>query len=49
VAFDTRAVPALTAALGDTEYRVRANAAEALSKLPPLDVVPGMIEALRSA
>ena len=49
VAVDTRAVPALTAALGDKEYRVRANAAEALSKLPPRDVVPGMIEALRSA
>jgi HEAT repeat protein len=48
-AFERRAVPALTSALGDREYRVRSSAAEALVKLPPGDVVPGMIEALRSA
>jgi hypothetical protein len=43
VAFDRRAVPALTGALGDREFRVRASAAEALVKLPPGHVVPGMI------
>jgi HEAT repeat protein len=48
VAFDRRALPALTSALGDKEYRVRATAAEAIVMMPPGDVVPGMIEALRS-
>jgi HEAT repeat protein len=49
VAFDRRAVPALTGALGDKEYSVRARAAEALVTMAPDHVVPGMIEALRSA
>jgi HEAT repeat protein len=49
VAFDQRAVPVLTGALGDKEYRVRASAADALVKMPSSDVVPGMIEALRKA
>ena len=49
VAFDRRAVPVLTTALADKEYRVRASAVEVLVKMPPADVVPGMIEALRSA
>ena len=48
VAFDRRAVPPLTSALGDNEYKVRASAAEALVKIAPGHVVPGMIEALRS-
>jgi HEAT repeat protein len=41
-------VPVLTTALGDKEYRVRASAAEALVKMPPRHVVPGMIVALRN-
>jgi len=48
VAFDRHAVPALTGALGDKEFRVRASAAEALVKMGPGHVMPGMIEALRS-
>jgi HEAT repeat protein len=48
VAFDRRAVPALTQALGDKEYRVRATAVAALVKMQPGDVVPGMIDALQS-
>jgi HEAT repeat protein len=48
-AFDHRAVPMLTGALGDKEYRVRASAADALVKMPSAHVVPGMIQALRSA
>jgi HEAT repeat protein len=47
--FDRRAVPILTGALADKEYRVRASAAEALVKMPPGDVVPGMVDALKSA
>jgi HEAT repeat protein len=47
-AFERQAVPALTSALGDREYRVRASAVEALVKMPAGFVVPGMIEALRS-
>jgi HEAT repeat protein len=49
VAFDRRAVPALTGALGDKEFRVRANAAEALVKMGADHVVPAMIGALHSA
>jgi HEAT repeat protein len=49
VAFQQRAVPVLTGALGDKEYRVRASAADALIKMPSSHVVPGMIEALRNA
>jgi HEAT repeat protein len=49
MAFDQRAVPVLTGALGDKEYRVRASAADALVKMPSSHVVPGMIEALRNA
>lgn len=48
-AFDRRAVPALTDALGDKEYRVRATAAESLARMPAGDVVPAMIVALESA
>ena len=48
VAFDRRAVPPLTSALGDNEYKVRASAAEALVRIAPGHVLPGMIEALRS-
>jgi HEAT repeat protein len=48
VVFDRHAVPALTGALGDKEFRVRASAAEALVKMGPGHVMPGMIEALRS-
>ncbi len=48
-AFDQRAVAALTGALGDGEYKVRASAAEALVKIGPGPVVPSMIEALRNA
>ena len=48
-AFDQRAVAALTWALGDGEYKVRASAAEALVKIGPGPVVPSMIEALRNA
>jgi HEAT repeat protein len=47
-AFDQRAVTALTAALGDSEYSVRAGAAEALVRIGPGPVVPGMIDALRN-
>jgi HEAT repeat protein len=47
--FDQRAVAALTGALGDGEYKVRASAAEALVKMGPGPVVPSMIEALRNA
>ena len=47
-AFDQRAVPALTGALGDSEYKVRVSAAEALVKIGPGPVVPSMIEALKS-
>lgn len=47
-AFDQRAVPALTGALGDSEYKVRVSAAEALVKIGPGRVVPSMIEALKS-
>jgi HEAT repeat protein len=46
-AFDQRAVPALTSALGDREYLVRVSAAAALMKIGPRPVVPSMIEALR--
>jgi HEAT repeat protein len=46
-AFDQRAVPALTGALGDREYLVRVSAAAALMKIGPRPVVPSMIEALR--
>lgn len=42
VAFDRHAVPALTGALGDKEFRVRASAAEALVKMGPGHVMPGM-------
>jgi hypothetical protein len=49
VAFDRQAVPALTGALADQEFRVRASATEALVKMGPGHVVPGMIEALRNA
>jgi HEAT repeat protein len=49
VAFDRRAVPVLTGALGDREYRVRASAADALVKMPSSYVAPGMIQALRNA
>jgi HEAT repeat protein len=48
-AFGQRAVPALTTALGDGEYRVRAGAAEALVRIGPESVLPSMIEALKSA
>jgi HEAT repeat protein len=47
-ASDQRAVPALTGALGDGEYKVRASAAEALVKIGPGAVVHSMIEALRN-
>lgn len=47
-AFEQRAVPVLTAALNDQEYKVRVSAAEALVKIGPGPVVPGMIEALKS-
>lgn len=47
--FDRRAVPALTGALGDKEYSVRAAAVAALLKMRPTDVVPTMVEALQSA
>jgi HEAT repeat protein len=40
-AFDQRAVPALTGALGDSEYKVRVSAAEALVKIGPAAVVLG--------
>ena len=40
---------ALTGALGDGEYKVRASAAEALVRIGPGPVVPSMIEALRNA
>jgi HEAT repeat protein len=46
-AFDQRAVPALTGALGDREYLVRVSAAAALMKIGPRPVVPSMIAALR--
>jgi HEAT repeat protein len=46
-AFDQRAVPALTDALGDREYLVRVSAAAALMKIGPRPVVPSMIDALR--
>jgi HEAT repeat protein len=49
VAFDRHAVPALTGALSDKEFRVRASAAEALVKMGPDHVVPAMIGALYSA
>jgi HEAT repeat protein len=45
-ASDQRAVAALTGALGDGEYKVRASAAEALVKIGPGPVMPSMIEAL---
>lgn len=48
VAFDRSAVAALTGALGDGEFKVRASAAEALVKIGPERVVDSMIEALRS-
>jgi HEAT repeat protein len=41
-------VPALTGALNDREYQVRASAAEALVKVGPGPVVPSMIKALES-
>jgi HEAT repeat protein len=47
-AHEQRAVPALTRALGDGEYRVRVSAAEALVRIGPGPVVPAMVEALRS-
>jgi HEAT repeat protein len=46
VTFERRAVPALTSALNDKEYKVRATAAEALVRIGPGPVVPSMIEAL---
>jgi HEAT repeat protein len=49
VAFDQHAVPVLTGALGDKEYRVRASAADALVTIPSSHVVPGMVAALRDA
>jgi len=49
VIFNQRAVPALTSALGDGEYKVRVSAAEALVKIGPGPVVPSMIEALRNS
>jgi HEAT repeat protein len=48
VTFQQRAVPALTNALNDKEFKVRSSAAEALVKIGPGPVVPGMIEALKS-
>jgi len=48
-AFDRHAVAALTAALGDSEHKVRASAAAALVKIGPGPVVPGMIDALRDS
>ena len=47
-AFDQRAVAPLTRALGDSEYKVRVSAAEALVKIGPGPVVPAMVEALKS-
>lgn len=47
-AFQHRAVSALTGALNDREYKVRASAAEALVKVGPGPVVPSMIKALES-
>jgi HEAT repeat protein len=47
-AFQARAIGPLTAALNDTEYRVRASAAESLVKIGPGPVIPGMIKALDS-
>jgi HEAT repeat protein len=47
-AFDQRAVAVLTRALGDSEYKVRVSAAEALVKIGPGPVVPAMVEAMKS-
>jgi HEAT repeat protein len=46
-AFDRHAVPSLVGALGDGDYAVRTSAAEALVKIGPGTVVPGVIEALQ--
>lgn len=47
-AFGQGAVPGLTRALGDDEYKVRVSATEALVKIGPGFVVSSMIEALKS-